>query len=179
LYYSEVPGVFGVFISAPSAPSPFFFLCFPSATQQCRRWPPCRAARGPSLLLLASTRRLQARPPPQRSPAGFPRAHHAVAEPPAATCRRKPPPLAAAAALPAPPPALAAPMRHPQAGCRPSSSPLAFPHALHVAPPLPELCPAPSWLSPVRAFPTLLCWSKTFRSFPSLHFTLSGTCIPH
>jgi hypothetical protein len=94
-------------------------------------------------------------------------------------CRRRPPPLIAAAALPAPPPALAAPTRRPQAGRRPSFSPLAFFRALHIAPPLPELCLAitspPSRLAPMRASPTLLCWSKTLSSFPSLHFALSCT----
>jgi hypothetical protein len=107
--------------------------------------PRSSAAQGLPLPLLASTRRPRARPPPQPHLAAFPK--HATLlchppEPPAATCCRRPPPLTAAAALQAPPLALVAPTRRPQAGRRPSSSPLAFSHARHIAPPLPELCPA-------------------------------------
>jgi hypothetical protein len=74
---------------------PPFFLCSPSAAQQRRRWPSCRTARGPRLLLLASTRRPRARPLPHLFSAGFPRACHATrpSRPSTAAGRRRSPSL--------------------------------------------------------------------------------------
>jgi hypothetical protein len=141
LCYSEVPGVFEVYTSAPGAPLPFLLPLLPL----------CRAAAP----LLATVPRYPRPPclswPPRLAPElahrlnpfllAFPERAtllRRLTEPP--TCHRRPPPLTTAVALLAPAPALVAPMRRPQAGHCPSSSPLGFFRACHAAPPLPELC---------------------------------------
>jgi hypothetical protein len=98
-------------------------------------------------------------------------------------CRRRLPPLTAAAALPAPPPAPAAPTRRLQAGRCPSSLPLAFSRALHVAPPLPELCPAatsqPSWLAPCVPLPPSFSGLRPSVVLSPSNLLFSGDLLAH
>jgi hypothetical protein len=170
------------FHSSPWRPPPFLLPLLPLCCAAALPLAAVPRRPRPSLPPLASTRRPRARPPPQPFLADFPRVRHAappLPEPPAAACRRRPPPLLAATALLAP-----APTCRPQAGRRPSSPPLAFFRQLHVASPLPELCPAatspPLWLAPCVSPPPFFAGPKPsmlplspFGSVLQSHFTPS------
>jgi hypothetical protein len=181
LCYSEVPGVFGVYISAPAPP--FFFLCSPSAAQQRRRWLPCRAARGPP-----------ASPGLHASPPSSPTASTPSCWPSPSAARRSAAARAASSCLPSQ--AAAAHRRCSSAGAtsclcqlprvalRPPAAlaPLLWPSPTCATPPasaraLPGPNLAAVMASAVRASLTLLFWSKTLSSFPSLCFALSCSRI--
>jgi hypothetical protein len=153
LCYSEVPRVFGVYISAPGAPLllPLFPLCRAAAPPlaavshrprpPCLSWPPRvtreLAHRLNPFLLAFPERATPLRRCSSRQELLAVAGHRR--SPPLQLCRRH--------LLP-----LVAPTCCPQADRRHSPSPLAFSRARHAAPPLPELCPAAtsplSWLVP-------------------------------